>query len=412
MQERIYPNLGGERVTKKKPRRDALTELLGKLPGRSSGPEPEPEPEPEAPDRRALIVGGLGAAAWLPRLLPLAFAPPAEESDQAKQQRYLEEERVRLEEAALATSPGAAGARERGGQFGGTLFEEGDAVTSPAVEVALLGLVSDTGGAERLSPKQRARAAAYVQQLESRGGSQYFAASGPGKWVIPWVGGWQKLWSSSDDAALMGGPSAKEIGLSPDLRSRLSPGGASFQLASTRYYVYGPGDDGVFVEYLYRAPGAVDDLLLTRAGRVRNDGGNRFGFEFGLPLRPYEARVNADTTSGDEIFAALVSGRPLEGLPASAAGLPGGSKVELQTTYLSERVWIIRDANGQTAAFERTETRSVADRRGLVADGQLKPPDDDSIRFGRLLFGETLSDYNGWESDQKKDSELKDKLFK
>ena len=191
LQERIYPNLGGERVTKKKPRRDALTELLGKLPGRSSGPEPEPEPEPEAPDRRALIVGGLGAAAWLPRLLPLAFAPPAEESDQAKQQRYLEEERVRLEEAALATSPGAAGARERGGQFGGTLFEEGDAVTSPAVEVALLGLVSDTGGAERLSPKQRARAAAYVQQLESRGGSQYFAASGPGKWVIPWVGGGQ-----------------------------------------------------------------------------------------------------------------------------------------------------------------------------------------------------------------------------
>jgi len=86
--------------------------------------------------------------------------------------------------------------------------------------------------------------------------------------------------------------------------------------------------------------------------------------------------------------------------------------VDLQTTYLSERVWIIRDANGQTAALERTETRSVADRRGLVADGQLKPPDDDSIRFGRLLFGETLSDYNGWESDQKKDSELKDKLFK
>ena len=47
LQERIYPNLGGERVTKKKPRSDALTELLGKLPGRSSGPEREPEPEPE-----------------------------------------------------------------------------------------------------------------------------------------------------------------------------------------------------------------------------------------------------------------------------------------------------------------------------------------------------------------------------
>ena len=45
----------------------------------------------------------------------------------------------------------------------------------------------------------------------------------------------------------------------------------------------------------------------------------------------------------------------------------------------------------------RTETRSVLDRRGLVATGQLNPPKDETIRYGRLLFGETLSDYAGWD---------------
>ena len=37
------------------------------------------------------------------------------------------------------------------------------------------------------------------------------------------------------------------------------------------------------------------------------------------------------------------------------------------------------------------------DRRGLVASGQLKPPSDETIRYGRLLFSETLEDYYGWE---------------
>ena len=48
---------------------------------------------------------------------------------------------------------------------------------------------------------------------------------------------------------------------------------------------------------------------------------------------------------------------------------------------------------GQVAVFQRTATRSVMDRRGLVADGQLKPPDDEQVRYGKLLFGETLQEY-------------------
>ena len=48
----------------------------------------------------------------------------------------------------------------------------------------------------------------------------------------------------------------------------------------------------------------------------------------------------------------------------------------------------------------------------VITPGQLKPPDDDGIRFGKLLFGETLSDYAGW-SDAAGGSEAatKDKLL-
>ena len=44
--------------------------------------------------------------------------------------------------------------------------------------------------------------------------------------------------------------------------------------------------------------------------------------------------------------------------------------------------------------------------------GQLKPPDDDGIRFGKLLFGETLSDYAGWsEAAGGSEAATKDKLL-
>ena len=86
----------------------------------------------------------------------------------------------------------------------------------------------------------------------------------------------------------------------------------------------------------------------------------------------------------------------------------------LRTTYLSERLWIVRDAKkdpDRVAVFVRTETRSVMDRRGLVAEGQLKPPDDETIRYVRLLFGETLQDYAGWDDKAIKLGKERAKLF-
>jgi hypothetical protein len=45
---------------------------------------------------------------------------------------------------------------------------------------------------------------------------------------------------------------------------------------------------------------------------------------------------------------------------------------KLKTTYLSGTMWIVRDGD-KFVVFQRTDTRAVNDRRGLVADGQLKP---------------------------------------
>ena len=80
---------------------------------------------------------------------------------------------------------------------------------------------------------------------------------------------------------------------------------------------------------------------------------------------------------------------------------------------LSERLWILRDPrdDGKVAVFTRSETRSVMDRRGLVADGQLKPSDDEATRYGKLLFGETIQDYSGWDSKQEALKAQKDKLL-
>ena len=172
------------------------------------------------------------------------------------------------------------------------------------------------------------------------------------------------------------GPSKSSLGLatstgatgrpSPTLRSGSTP----FTLLTARHFVYGPGEGGVTVEYLYSAPGAGEQLLVSRQGSVNNLGSNSFSLGFDAPLRGYE--VAYSPKNAREVLAAE---RPLEG----NVELGGPTDVMLRTTYLSEQMWILRDASGQPSVYARTETRSVMDRRGLVADGQLKPPDDEQV---------------------------------
>lgn len=274
----------------------------------------------------------------------------------------------------------------------------GDAVTAPTLELDLEELldVSKTGG---LSPPD-AQVLALVQQLEETGGPQFAASILQGKWVLPWVGGWERTWTSQADSSLFGGP----------VRTTVGRGGANqLSLAGVRHFIYGPGPGGITIEYLYSAASSATKVLLARQGVVSNLGGNFFQLDFPSKLDGYEV---AQEFEKDFLT-------PLPTLPPGEGG-PPIMGVTLQTTYLSSSLWILRNYSPegyekvpqQICVFRRTETRSVLDRRGLVADGQLKPPDDDGIRFGKLLFGETLSDYAGW-SDAAGGSEAatKDKLL-
>ena len=241
------------------------------------------------------------------------------------------------------------------------------------------------------------------------------------------MGGWERIWTNASSSAFLGGPSAREF----------SRRGVAVGQVSARNYVYGPGESGITIEYLHSVNAdatAPIKVLLTRPGTVTNLGENVFQLDFGTPMDEYE--VLYDKAKGTDRLANCVpiltpggspsglfdckptDGGAERGAPASSllvrttcacCHLPGAIARPLLvravsdtcadawcSADLSERLWIVRDARGgdSVAVFQRTETRSVMDRRGLVADGQLKPPDDEQVRYGKLLFGETLQEYS------------------
>uniref|UniRef100_A0A7S2N0P2 Uncharacterized protein n=1 Tax=Haptolina brevifila TaxID=156173 RepID=A0A7S2N0P2_9EUKA len=215
-----------------------------------------------------------------------------------------------------------------------------------------------------------------------------------GRWVLPWVGGWERIYAASPDATYMGGP--KET----SFRAR----GGLFSQVSARHFVYGPGEGGITIEYLHAAERDDNRLLLTRSGAVTNLGENTFQLDFRVPLEEYEVRT--DTQGNDK----LATGEALNSGVERAS--PATSHF-LRTTYLSERLWIVRDVSDfdRVAIFQRTNTRSVMDRRGLVAEGQLKPPSDETIRYGRLLFGDSVEEYRGWKEKAVQGQAERDKLL-
>lgn len=247
---------------------------------------------------------------------------------------------------------------------------DGDAVTRPAIEEQLEDVVNGRIASDKST------VANLVSVLESQGGPSLMAGSRRGKWAIPWVGGWQRLCTSETDASFFGGPSKMSV--------------QGFEQVSCRHFIYGPGEGGIIIEYLYAPAGqsaelapSTSKLLLTRTGTLDNLGDNEFEIDFREPLQAFQ--LDTDEKGVDFLrLAAKDSGA------GAATATP-----KLKTTYLSGTMWIVRDGD-KFVVFQRTDTRAVNDRRGLVADGQLKPADDESIRYGSLLFGENLSDYAGW----------------
>ena len=280
------------------------------------------------------------------------------------------------------------------------VFDAGDAVTQPGLELEMLEIL-EGGGLYAANGKSIAQ---LVDELEEFQGSQLNAAGGSGKWVIPWVGGWERVYANSGDARYLGGPAQTELSLR----------GKAFKQLSQRHFVYGPGESGVTVEYLYGMPGASQSapkLLLTRKATVTNQGDLEFTFGFDERIGEFEVGENVQSRSQERgiEFGEAIIGAPIEG----GAEREPPMTARLKSTYLSERVWIVRDVANpeQVSVFARTETRSVADRRGLVADYQIKPPESEEVRYGGLLFADTLSEYANWDVKVKKEEAQKAKLL-
>jgi hypothetical protein len=181
-------------------------------------------------------------------------------------------------------------------------------------------------------------------------------------------------------------------------------GSAPSRQASARKFVYGPGEGGVTVEYLYESDRSPDRVLLTRQGNVKNLGNLEFEFAFDKPLDEYEVAANVRDKQGG-------TGDAVVGAPVGTAAKP--IRTRMKTTYLSSQLWIVRDvaAPDNVVILARSQARSVADRRGLIIEGQLKPPEQDQIRFGGLLFSEKQYDFQGWEEQQREAENEKNKLF-
>lgn len=280
----------------------------------------------------------------------------------------------------------------------------GDAVTAPQLETDLEEIAIAAA-----SPAQKEAIRSIIVQLEEQGGPALPASNSVGRWVIPWVGGWERVYTSMEDVSLFGGPT----------RPSMNVRGGGYELVSSRQFVYGPGEGGITCEYLFEKPGAEEKVLLARTGAVSNLGGNYFMLDFKTPLYGFE--VEAKSGGGYDADLLPRSLAPLAGAGGRVDGGPAVSGLTLHTTYLSDRMWVLRPSGepGSSAArasdefivLRRTETRSVVDRRGLVADGQLKPPEDEGVRYGKLLFGETLSDYGGWSEEAQKQAKM-DRLTK
>jgi hypothetical protein len=242
---------------------------------------------------------------------------------------------------------------------------------------------------------------ALVDRLEENGGTQMSANVKLGYWCVPWVGGWVRRWTSDTNMTRLGGPAVTKF------TDRAT--GNTYTLLTARQFIYGPGKDGFYVEYLYSTPGEDDKRVLFRQGNIANRGDSRFEADFARPLSEYKVKTGEDDEDRvDRDFGPIRGGGEVLG-PAF--------KLKGETSYLSERLWIMREEfvgapAGAITIWGRTDTRAVIDRRGLVAEGQKAPPEDDTIRYGGLLFSDKPSDYDNWDKQQKLRKADQDKMYR
>ena len=211
---------------------------------------------------------------------------------------------------------------------------------------ARLSQLLEVGGpmGARLSPSQVVAADAVVGTLEGIGGTQLGAASDEGVWELPFVGGWDVLLARP---TFVGGP----------------PGGdraGGLELVSARQFIWGPGEEGTSTECVYAevrsrpdVSEAVAAIVLTRTGSITNLPATDVRFDFPTPPSASSTVLSADAGKAPTL------GTPK---PLGAVGLsikPGGTSLR-RTTYLSERLWVMRSSDdGGLMVLRRTDTDAL-----------------------------------------------------
>ena len=233
-----------------------------------------------------------------------------------------------------------------------------------------------TYGAPRAiaTPEQSSRIDAIITQLEATRGRQQRAGWGQSsmRYDLPYIGAWEVLYAT-EPSGYIGPPQLK--------------------LVSARQWIYGPGSGGAATECVYADSSGPSSgsLLVTRTGNVTKleqaalqlafEEASR-GYQLSYTVRETRRLQMSDGQWGDLVttrasstpaVGALLSTAEQRTVCAPDAGL---KQTMLQTSYLSDVLWIVRAASGSATVLKRTEAEAYQPSNGDGPDGF------DAKRFG------------------------------
>ena len=234
----------------------------------------------------------------------------------------------------------------------------------------------DSGVLSSMEPGEAHVVNRLIERLESTHGRQQRSGWGQSEsaYDLPYIGAWNVLYASEPSRYLAGG-SARKQGLG---------------LVSATQWIYGPGSGGAAAECVYAVPEGPrgGSLLVTRVGDVTKLPQAAVQLELSQQARAYRlaytvseattvqradgewVRVERTRPTASPTVGELVAEGPEHALCAPSAGV-------LQTTYLSDVLWIVRDASGAATVLRRTEAEALKPQmRGGGPDGF------DARRFG------------------------------
>lgn len=232
-----------------------------------------------------------------------------------------------------------------------------------------------------LETAQMARVNTIIRQLESTRGRQQRAGWGQSdnRYDLPYIGSWNIIYTTEQSIS-------EPVRAGGDDRGRLA-------LVSARQWIYGPGRGGAALECVYSLPDGPrsGSMLVTRAGDVTKQPSSAVRLDF-PPERSRRYELSYTVTEAktlqqsDGRWADVTTSRPTstpsvgtmqsEG-PQQALLCAPPSLGLLETTYLSDVLWVVRTtATGAATVLQRTEEEALRPQNGDGPDGF------DAQRFG------------------------------